>query len=85
MRLGHMSEKGHNMLCKWDLLYCQHTGTLEFYEKSVYGKEKMVSFTSAVQKFNGVLNYIYSDLLRYMLSFIDDYSGKVWPLFIKKI
>ena len=60
-----------------------------------FGKQKRVSFTSpAVHKTKGTLDYIHSDLwgpahvqskcdARYMLTFIDDYSRKVWVYFLK--
>ena len=95
MRLGHMSEKGLSILSKRGLLCGQSTGPLDFCEYCIFGKQKRVSFTSpAVHKTKGTLDYIHSDLwgpaqvqskggARYMLTFIDDYSRKVWVYFLK--
>ena len=95
MRLGHMSEKGLSILSKRGLLCGQSTGPLDFCEHCIFGKQKRVSFTSpAVHKTKGTLDYIHSDLwgpaqvqskggARYMLTFIDDYSRKVWVYFLK--
>ena len=95
MRLGHMSEKGLGILSKRGLLCGQSTGPLEFCEHCIFGKQKRVSFSSpAIHKTKGTLDYIHSDLwgpsrapskggARYMLTFIDDYSRKVWVYFLK--
>ena len=96
MRLGHMGEKGLTLLSKRGLLCGQSTGKMEFCEHCVFGKQKRVSFqTPAVHKTKGTLDYIHSDLwgpsripskggARYMLTFIDDYSRKVWVYFLKQ-
>ncbi|MCQ7691360.1 DDE-type integrase/transposase/recombinase, partial [Salmonella enterica] len=95
MRLGHMSEKGLSILSKRGLLCGQSTGPLDFCEHCIFGKQKRVSFNSpTVHKTKGTLDYIHSDLwgpahvqskggARYMLTFIDDYSRKVWVYFLK--
>ena len=95
MRLGHMGEKGLTLLSKRGLLCGQSTGKMDFCEHCIFGKQKRVSFSSpAVHKTKGTLDYIHSDLwgpsrvpskggARYMLTFIDDYSRKVWVYFLK--
>nr|CAD1833005.1 unnamed protein product [Ananas comosus var. bracteatus] len=93
MRLGHMSERGLMVLSKRGLLCGQNTGSLEFCKHSVFGKQKRVSFTKVVHRTKGTLDYIHSDLwgpapvpskggAKYMLTFIDDYSRKVWTFFL---
>lgn len=69
---------------------------MDFCEHCVFGKQKRVSFKSpAVHKTKGTLDYIHSDLwgpsrvpskggARYMLTFIDDFSRKVWVYFLKQ-
>ncbi|KAL3514411.1 hypothetical protein ACH5RR_027128 [Cinchona calisaya] len=95
LRLRHMSEKGLSILCKRCLLCGQSTGKMDFCEHCVFGKQKRVSFKSpAIHKTKGTLDYIHSDLwgplrtpskggARYMLTFINDYSRKVWVYFLK--
>jgi len=95
MRLGHMSEKGLTLLSKRGLLSGQSTSKLEFCERCLFGKQKRISFNSGLHRTKGTLDYIHSDLwgparvpskggARYMLTFIDDYSRKVWVYFMKK-
>ncbi|XP_047256674.1 uncharacterized protein LOC107851807 isoform X1 [Capsicum annuum] len=95
MRLGHMSEKGLSILSKRGLLCRQSIEKMEFCEHRVFGKLKRVSFKSpVVHQTKSTLDYIHSDLwgpsrtqskggARYMLTFIGDYSRKVWVYFLK--
>ncbi|GAV73691.1 gag_pre-integrs domain-containing protein [Cephalotus follicularis] len=95
MRLGHISERGMNNLSKRDLLGGHSIGKLDFCEYCIYGKQKIVSFSTAIHKTKGTLDYIHSELwglssvpskgggARYMLTFIDDFSRKVWVYFLK--
>jgi GAG-pre-integrase domain/Integrase core domain len=95
MRLGHMSERGMTILSKEDMLFGQSTGKLDFCEDCVFGKQKMISFSTGVHSTKGTLDYIHSDLWgpscvpskgngsRYMLTFIDDFSRKIWVFFLK--
>ncbi|WOG92415.1 hypothetical protein DCAR_0311681 [Daucus carota subsp. sativus] len=83
MKLGHMSERGMQILSKTDLL-CGHKVTgLEFCEHCVFQK---------LQK--GTLDYIHSDFCgpsqveslgghRYFVSMIDDFSRMTWVFIIK--
>ena len=93
-RLGHMSEKGMTILSKRGLLGSEGTGTLDFCEHCVFGKQKRVSFSIAKHRTKGILDYIHSDLWgpsrvpsfggkRYMLTFVDDFSRKVWVYFLR--
>ena len=95
MRLGHMSEKGMTILSKKGCLGSAGTGKLEFCEHCVLGKQKKVSFSTAKHRTQGIVDYIHSDLWgplrvpsfggkRYMLTFIDDFSRKVWVYFLRQ-
>ncbi|KAL5768311.1 hypothetical protein ACOSQ2_015094 [Xanthoceras sorbifolium] len=94
MRLGHMSEKGLTLLSKRGLLCGQSTGKMDFCEHCVFGKQKRLSFSTGIHRTKGTLDYIHSDLwgpspvpskggARYLLTFIDDFSRKVWVFFLK--
>ncbi|KAL5858125.1 hypothetical protein ACOSQ3_005583 [Xanthoceras sorbifolium] len=94
MRLGHMSERGLSELSRRGLLCGQSTSKLDFCEHCIFGKQKRVSFSTAIHRTKGTLDYIHSDLwgparvpskggARYMLILIDDYSRKVWVYFLK--
>ncbi|ONK68536.1 uncharacterized protein A4U43_C05F12960 [Asparagus officinalis] len=89
MRLGHMSERGLDILSKQGLLCGQKTSKLDFYEHCVFGKHHRVSFSTGVRRTKGTLDYIHSDIwgpfqvpskggARFLLTLIDDYSRKVW-------
>ena len=88
-------EGGLTELSKRGLLCGQKTGKLDFCEHCVYGKECRVKFSTAVHRTKGTVDYIHSDLLgpspvvskggaQYLLTFIDDYSRKVWVYFLKR-
>ncbi|KAG8485563.1 hypothetical protein CXB51_018918 [Gossypium anomalum] len=95
MRLGHMSENGMTELSKRGLLDGQGICKLNFCEHCVFGKQKRVRFTRGIHNTKGTLEYIHSDLwgpsrvpsrggANYMLTFIDDFSRKVWAFFLKQ-
>ena len=88
MRLGHMSERSLSVLSKQGLLCGQCTGKLDFYEHWVFGKQTRVKFSTGIYRTKGTVDYFHSDLwgpspviskggMRYLLTFIDDYSRKV--------
>ena len=65
---------------------------LGFWKYCVYGKQQSAKATSHTCK--GVLDYVHSDIwgpiavpsnggAHYFVSFIDDFSGKVWVYFTK--
>ncbi|KAI4303367.1 hypothetical protein MLD38_039008 [Melastoma candidum] len=94
MRLGHMSENSMSALSNRGLLPVQSIGKLDFCEHCVFGKQKRVSFNTAVHQTKGTLDYIHSDLWGpaqvtskggciYFLTLIDDFSRKVWIYFLK--
>ncbi|KAG8473450.1 hypothetical protein CXB51_035780 [Gossypium anomalum] len=89
MRLGHMSENGMVELSKRGLLDGQGICKLNFCEHCVFGKQKRVRFIRGIHNTKETLEYIHSDLwgpsrvpsrggANYMLTFIDDFSRKVW-------
>ena len=88
MRLGHMSEKGMNILSKRGLLGSPGTSKLKFCE----GKQKKVSFSTATHNTKGILSYVhwgpsrvtsYSGK-RYMMTIIDSFSREVWTYFLRR-
>ncbi|GAV72885.1 gag_pre-integrs domain-containing protein [Cephalotus follicularis] len=94
MRLGHISERGLQILSKKGLLARVKSGKLDFCEHCVYGKQFRVKFSIVIHKTKGILDYIHSDLWgpssqvslggsRYLMTLIDDYSRKVWAYFLK--
>ncbi|KAG8472960.1 hypothetical protein CXB51_035039 [Gossypium anomalum] len=95
MCLGHISENGMTELSKRGLLDGQGICKLNFCEHCVFGKQKRVRFTRGIHNMKGTLEYIHSDLwgpsrvpsrggANYMLTFIDDFSRKVWAFFLKQ-
>jgi len=94
-RLGHMSLKNMNVLVKEGYLSGKEVDKLEFCESCVLGKSHKQSFPTAKHTTKGILDYIHSDLsgssstpkslggCRYFVSFIDDFSKKVWVYFLK--
>ncbi|KAG8485682.1 hypothetical protein CXB51_019024 [Gossypium anomalum] len=92
MRLGHMSENGMVELSKRGLLDGQGIRKLNFCEHCVFRKQKRVH--RGIHNTKGTMEYIHSDLwgsprvpsrggANYMLTFIDDFSRKVWAFFLK--
>ena len=88
MRLGHMSEKGMT-------IYSIGTGKLDFCDHCIFGKQKRVSFPKAKHRTQGILDYIHYDLWGpskvpslggkcYVLTFVDDFSRKVWVYFLRQ-
>jgi hypothetical protein len=95
MRLGHVSERGMTILSKRGLLCDQKTGSLDFCEHCVFGKQCRVKFSTGIHRTSGTVDYIHSDLwgpsqvpskggARNFVTFIEDFSRKVWVYFLKK-
>ncbi|KAG8499034.1 hypothetical protein CXB51_005442 [Gossypium anomalum] len=95
MRPGHMSENGMTELSKRGLLGGQGICKLNFCEHCVFGKQKRVRFTRGIHNAKRTLEYIHFDLwgpsrvpsrggANYMLTFIDDFSRKVWAFCLKQ-
>eukprot|EP00268_Persea_americana_P021408 TRINITY_DN21352_c0_g6_i1.p2 TRINITY_DN21352_c0_g6~~TRINITY_DN21352_c0_g6_i1.p2 ORF type:complete len:105 (-),score=8.32 TRINITY_DN21352_c0_g6_i1:815-1129(-) len=79
---------------KQDLLCGQKLGKPDFCEHCVFEKQCRVKFSAPVHRTKGTLDYIHYDLWgpsrvpslgggRYMLTFIDYYSKKVWVYILK--
>ncbi|KAG8475586.1 hypothetical protein CXB51_032459 [Gossypium anomalum] len=88
-------ENGMVELSKRGLLDGQGICKLNFYKHCVFGKQKRVQFTRGIHNTKGTLEYIHSDLwgpsrvpsrggANYMLTFIDDFSKKVWAFFLEQ-
>ena len=84
MRLGHMSEKGMQVLSKRDLLCGHKVQNLEFCEHCIFGKLHRSKFPNGVHRMKGTLDYIHSDCWgpsrveslrgnRHFMSIIDNY------------
>lgn len=94
-RLGHMSQKNMNLLLKKCLLDRKKVSTLEACEDCIYGRARRVGFNLAQHGTKEKLEYVHSDLwgapsvplslgkCQYFISFIDDYTRKVWVYFLK--
>jgi hypothetical protein len=84
MHLGHMSERGMTILSKRRLLCDQKTGSLDFCEHCVFGKQCRIKFSTDIHKTSGTMYYIHSNLwgpsqvpskgdAQYFVTFIDDF------------
>lgn len=94
-RLGHVGQKGLDVLAKEGCIDKNTITDLDFCEDCVIGKAHRVSFGSAKHVTKAKLDYIHSDLwgspnvprslgnCQYFVSFIDDWSRKVWIYFLK--
>lgn len=89
MRLGHAGEKALQGLMKQGLLKGAKSGKLDFCEHCVLGKQTRVSFGTAIHQTRGILDYVHSDVWgptktaslsgrHWYVTFIDDYSRRVW-------
>jgi len=95
-KLWHISERGMTILSKRGLLCGQCTNSLEICEHCVFDKQKRLSFSTAIHRTKETLDYVHSNLWepscvsskgnssRYILTFIDDFSRKVWAYFLKE-
>ncbi|KAL6187297.1 hypothetical protein ACLB2K_038697 [Fragaria x ananassa] len=94
MRLGHMSERGMQILSQHDLLSGHKAKDLGFCEHCIFGKLHRRKFPKAIDRTKGTLDYIHSDCWghsrvdslgghRYFVSMIDDYSRMTWVFVMK--
>jgi transposase InsO family protein len=92
--LGHMSEQGLNVLFDRKLLPSLKSLKLDFCKHCIYGKQNMQKFKMKRHTNEGILDYIHSDVWgpsptvsyggsSYFVSFIDDFSRKVWIYMLK--
>ncbi|KAK8953905.1 hypothetical protein KSP39_PZI002955 [Platanthera zijinensis] len=93
-RLGHMSERALIELHKKGILKGVKTCKLDFCETCVLGKQHRVKFVTSSKRSKQMLEYIHSDVwgpapesslggAKYFVTFIDDFSRKVWIHFLK--
>ncbi|GKA91668.1 retrovirus-related pol polyprotein from transposon TNT 1-94 [Tanacetum coccineum] len=94
-RLGHMSEKGMKILALKGRIPNLQKAVIGFCKPCVLGKQKKVSFVKSrnirkLQRLEIVHTDVYGlvsvasiDGSRYYVTFIDDFSRKVWVYFLK--
>ncbi|WZZ72276.1 hypothetical protein YC2023_083646 [Brassica napus] len=94
-RLGHMSLNNMSELVKRGFIVDKDVKTLDLCEHCIIGKSHKQSFPKAKHVTNGILEYVHSDLwgfpstpdslagAKYFVTFIDDFSKKVWIYFLK--
>ena len=93
-RLGHMSKKGMEILSRFGYLPGFSCHDFEFCEHCLYGKQTQVSHKHRGNRKDQRLALVHSDLCgpmpnlslggaSYFVTFIDDYSRKVWIYFLK--
>ena len=94
MQLRHMGERGMMELHKRKLLKGIKTCKLKFCKYCVFRKQNKVQFKTTTHKKKWILDYVHTDVWGpvqtaslggsvYFVSFIDDYSQKVWVYFIR--
>ena len=94
-RLGHISLGGLQQLCRQGILDASKITGMDLCEICILGKSHRLKFSTANHNSKGILEYIHSDLWgspqvpvslsgsQYFISFVDDYSRKVWVYFLK--
>ena len=94
-RMGHMRERGLKILFDHNLLPSLKSSKLDFCKHCLYGKQSKQKFKTGKHTSKGILDYIHSDVWgpspttsyggsSYFVSFIDDFSRKVWVYMLKK-
>ena len=94
MRLGHAGEKSLQKLAMQGLLKGANTCKLDFCEQCVMGKKTRLKFGTTIHNTEGILDYIHTDVwgptrtasLRgkhYFVTFVDDFSRRVWVYTMK--
>ena len=88
IRLGHMSERGLQVLHNKDALSGIKYYKLDLCKFCIMGRQSRVAFSTSQHKTNGLLDLIYTDVwgpspvasigaARYDVTFIDDFSRRV--------
>ena len=94
MRLRHAGEKSLQTLAMQGLLKGAKTCKLDFCEQCVLGKKERVKFGTAIHNTEGILDYIHTDVWgptktaflggkHYFVTFVDDFSRRVWVYTLK--
>jgi len=92
--LGHISEKGMDILNKRELLGNHKVEPLQLYQHCVYGMQHWMKFPKVVHTTKAMLDYVHFDYwgssrvpslggAMYFLSIIDDYSRMTWVFMMK--
>ena len=93
-RLGHMSEKGLQVLAKKSLIPFAKGTSLNSCDHCLFGKQHRVSFSNTSAKKSNLLDLVYSDVCgpmdveslgrnKYFVTYIDDASRKVWVYLLR--
>lgn len=94
LRFGHTSEKTLDILHKRKLIFGNKQKILDFCQECVQGKQTRVSFGVGKHTTKGILDCVHSNVWgptsissigggHYFISFIDDFSRKVWVYVMK--
>jgi hypothetical protein len=94
MKLGHAGEKALQGLAKQGLLDGATTGKFGFCEHCILGKQTRVKFGTAIHNTKGTLDYVHTDVWgptkvpslggkHYFVTFVDDFSRKIWVYSMK--
>jgi transposase InsO family protein len=94
-RLVHMRERGLKVLYDHNLLPSLKSLKLDFYKHCIYGKHNRQRFKTGRHTSEEILDYIHSDVWgpsptilyggsSYFVTFIDDFSRKVWIYMLKR-
>jgi len=93
-KLGHMSEQGLKILVECNLIPGLKSVNLQFCEHCVTSKQHRLMFGRSTARSKHILELIHSDVwespemslggAKYLVSFIDDYSRRLWVYPIKK-
>jgi hypothetical protein len=94
-RLGHIREKGFQLLHGKGMVEGMSNFSLDFYlcEHCVYGKHNRVRFPSCATRVEGILQLVHSDVFGpmsvpslgkyvYYVSFMDDFLRNTWIYFV---
>ncbi|KAH9689148.1 Integrase catalytic domain-containing protein [Citrus sinensis] len=94
LKLGYMSEQGLKILSERKLLPGLKSVSLPFCEHCVTSKQHRLKFSRSIARSKCILDLIHSDVwespdismggVKYMVTFIDDYSKRCWVYPIKK-
>lgn len=93
-RLGHISEKGLNILNKLGCFGKDKIKQLDFCENCILGKQKRLPFKTGTHKSSSTLDYLHASLwgpasvntlssFRFYLLIVDDFSRKIWTFLLK--
>src|SRR4051812_48430507 len=94
MRLGHISERGLQLLHQKGALSGIKSCKLDLCEFCILGRQRRVSFSTSEHMSKGLLDLIHTDVwgpspvasvggAKYFVTFIADFSRKVWIFFLK--